>query len=41
MFFRLSNAFAFTDTESPTINILYGCSGISGQFGCVLLCLLL
>ena len=30
-FIRLSNAFVFPDREPPTINILYGCSEISGQ----------
>ena len=29
----LNNKFVFPDLESPIINILYGCSRISGQFG--------
>ena len=40
-FTRLSNVFLFPDPEAPTINILYGWSAISDQFGYVLLCLLL
>ena len=32
-YIRLSKAFIFPDLEHPTINILYGCSGISDQFG--------
>ena len=32
-FIRLNNKFVFTDPESPIINILYGWSGIRGQFG--------
>ena len=31
MIFRLSNAFVFPDPEPPTINNLYGWSGISGE----------
>ena len=38
---RLSNAFVFPDPQLPAINILYGWSGISGQLGFVLSCLLL
>ena len=30
---RLNNEFVFPDPESPVINILYGWSGICGQFG--------
>ena len=33
MFIRLSNAFVFQDPEAPTINTLYGWSGISGKCG--------
>ena len=32
-FVRSSNVFVFPDPEPPAINILYGWSGISGQFG--------
>ena len=32
-FIRLSNAYVCPDPEPPTINILYGWLGISGQFG--------
>ena len=32
-FIRLSSAFVFSDPEPQTINILYGWSGILGQFG--------
>ena len=31
-FIRLTNAFVFPDPEPQTIKILYGLSGISGQF---------
>ena len=31
-FIRSRNAFVFQDPESPTINSLYGWSGISAQF---------
>ena len=33
LFIRLRNAFVFPDPEPPNINILYGWSEISGQFG--------
>ena len=32
-FIRLSNTFAFPYPKLPTIGILYGWSGIAGQFG--------
>ena len=31
-FIRLNNEFVFTDPEPPIINIIYGWSGVGGQF---------
>ena len=33
MIYSIKYAFVFPDSEPPSINILYGCSGISGKFG--------
>ena len=39
-FIKLSNAFVFPDPEPPTIKILYGLSGIYGNFLLCSLCII-
>ena len=38
MLVRVNDEFVFPDPEPPIINILYGWSGICGQFGLFFLC---